>query len=256
MEPDLIPPVVPAGSERSDEVVLMEVCRNGKVLIGEDRGDAIGWEEAEIGAMILYCSPTCHYGHQVRIVWHEKGLSDQIQFIDPTHPPEVVAENHPDGGGLLLVDRDLSLSHPIVILEYLEERFPHPLLYPLEPSERAVTRTAIFRIYEEWYTVVDELLNAGEKKASRLRKQLRERLTEALPLFAARPYFLSSDFSILDCLLAPLLWRLPSLGIDLVRESKPLRLYAQRLFRRASWQASLSEEEREMKPPLEFLAAP
>lgn len=206
--------------------------------------------------MILYCSPTCYYGHQVRIVWREKNLADPIEFIDTTDPPDVVAEHHPDGGGLMLVDRDLALSHPIAILEYLEERFPHPLLYPIDPADRAMMRTAMFRIYDSWYKAVDEMIGAGEKKAARLRKQLREQLIEAMPLFAARPYFMSSEFSILDCVLAPLLWRLPTLGIDLVRESKPLRLYAQRLFRRESWQQSLSEKEREMKPPLEFLAAP
>ncbi len=69
------------------------------------------------------------------------------------------------------------------------------------------------------------------------------------PIFIEKPFFMSDEFTLVDCCIAPVLWRLPSLGIDIrpSKQSKPLLTYMDRLFKRESFQESLSEQEREMR---------
>ncbi|GAB6067894.1 stringent starvation protein SspA [Methylothermus subterraneus] len=196
--------------------------------------------------MILYCSPICPYSHQVRFVWHEKGIHGDIRFIDSQNPPPELAELNPYGDTPTLVDRELVLYEPKIIIEYLDERYPHPPLYPLEPMARAHTRMVIHRIHRDWYRLLEEIQRSQEKKAAQLRTQLQEELIAAAPLFAAKPYFLSDEFSLIDCVLAPLLWRLPWLGLEFSQTPRPIFDYAQRLFSRPSFRRSLSGPEKEM----------
>ena len=65
-------------------------------------------------------------------------------------------------------------------------------------------------------------------------------------VFAESPYFLSDAFSLVDCCIAPLLWRLKVLGIELPPQARAIQSYAERVFDRDAFQASLSEVEREM----------
>jgi RNA polymerase-associated protein len=69
------------------------------------------------------------------------------------------------------------------------------------------------------------------------------------PIFEEKPFFMSEEFTLVDCCIAPILWRLPSLGIDIrpSKQSKPLLAYMDSLFDRESFQESLSEREREMR---------
>ncbi|NOR81239.1 MAG: stringent starvation protein A, partial [Methyloprofundus sp.] len=149
-----------------------------------------------------------------------------------------------------LVERDLVLYDARIIMEYLDERFPHPPLHQMDPVSRAYARMVIKRIDQDWYHLLDEVLNSGEKKSARAKKMLKESLIAAVPLFAAHEFFMSDDFSLIDCTLAPLLWRLHSIGIELPESASVINAYAQRLFAREGFIASLSEEEQEMaKPP-------
>ncbi len=200
--------------------------------------------------MILYCSPICPYSHQVRFVWHEKSIHADIRFIDPTDPPEDVIDLNPYGNTPTLIDRELVLYEPNIIIEYLDERYPHPPLYPLEPMARAQARMLIHRIHRDWYRIAEEIQNSREKKAAQARKLLYEGLIAATPLFAAKPYFLSDEFSLVDCMLAPLLWRLPLLGIALPQEARPILDYSQRIFARPAFRQSLSKQEKEIAEPL------
>lgn len=180
------------------------------------------------------------------MVWFEKAIQADIEYIDPDNPPEDVIELNPYGNTPTLVDRELVLFDAKIIMEYLDERFPHPPLHPMEPVARAQARMLIHRIDRDWYSLLKEIETSGDKKASRTRKLLRERLIAAAPIFASKPYFLSDEFSLVDCALAPLLWRLPILGIDLPKEAAAINNYAQRLFSREGFQKSLSEKEIEM----------
>lgn len=185
--------------------------------------------------------------HQVRIVLAEKGVNVEIKHVDPDNLPESLIEVNPYNNVPTLVDRDLVLYNSDIVMEYLDERFPHPPLMPVYPVARAKSRLMMLRIELDWYSLVETIMLGGSKSEA-ARKQLSEELTAIAPIFAEMPYFMSEDFSLVDCCLAPLLWRLPELEIELLGNgSKELRLYMQRVFERESFQASLTDIEREIR---------
>jgi len=133
-------------------------------------------------------------------------------------------------------------------MEYLDERFPHPPLMPVDPVSRAKTRLALHRIEHDWYGLIGELSGKSDRAMSRARKRLRDSLTAAVDLFAFKAFFLSDEFSLLDCYITPILWRLPHWGIELPSEATPIVDYAERMFCRPAFRTSLTEAEREMRP--------
>jgi len=196
--------------------------------------------------MTLFSSPTCAMSHCARFVLHEKGVAADVEYYDPADPPEDLLELNPTGISPTLIERDLVLYDSRIIMEYLDERFPHPPLHQMDPVSRANARMLIKRIDQDWYQLLDEILYSGEKKSARAKKMLRESILSAAPIFAARPFFMSDEFSLIDCAIAPLLWRLPSIGIDVAAPNEVITNYAQRIFRRPAFKRSLSEDEKEM----------
>lgn len=196
--------------------------------------------------MTLFSSPNCAMSHCARFVLFEKGIVADIEYYDPTEPPEDLLELNPNGTSPTLVERDLVLYDSRIIMEYLDERFPHPPLHQMDPVSRATTRMLIKRIDQDWYSLLEEILQAGEKKSTRTKKILRESILAAAPVFAARPFFMSDEFSLVDCAVAPLLWRLPSIGIDISTPNEAITQYANRIFNRPAFKRSLSETEKEM----------
>ncbi len=190
-----------------------------------------------------------HYSHRVRIVLAEKGVAVDIIDIDPDNKPEELADLNPYNDLPTLVDRELVLYEPNVMMEYLDERFPHPPLLPVYPVARAQSRLMIYRIQKDWCSLADTILDGKDAAAAeRARKELRESLVAATPIFAEKPFFLNDEFTIVDCCLAPLLWRLPLMGIELPeKQVKPILKYMDRIFSRDSFKASLSEQEQEMR---------
>ena len=205
---------------------------------------------ARRSVMTLFSSPTCAMSHCTRLAMHEKGVTAEIEYFDPSDPPESLLELNPNGTSPTLVERELVLYDARIIMEYLDERFPHPPLHQMDPVSRANARMIIKRIDQDWYHLLDEVLNSGEKKSARAKKMLKESLIAAVPLFAANEFFMGEEYSLIDCTLAPLLWRLPDIGIDLPESAQAIDAYSSRLFKRDAFIASLSEEEQEMaKPP-------
>jgi stringent starvation protein A len=196
--------------------------------------------------MTLYSGGLCPYSHRVRIVLAEKGVSVDILNVDFDNFPQELLELNPYQTVPTLVDRDLVLYQSNIIMEYLDERFPHPPLLPVYPVARAKSRLMMYRIDRDWYELVVNI-EEGKKTADANRKELRESLISLSPVFADMKYFLSEDFSMVDCYLAPLLWRLPALGIELPNSATAIKNYAARIFRRESFQASLTEAERELR---------
>jgi len=199
--------------------------------------------------LACYSDPADHYCHRVRLVLAEKGIAAEIIEVQPGRCPPRLAEANPYGSVPTLVDRDLALYESTVVMEYLEERYPHPPLMPVYPVARANTRLLIHRIQRDWCALVDRILDTRCKEAERVqaRKELRESLTGVSPLFGDKPYFLSEEMSLVDCCLLPILWRLPVLGIELPRPAKPLLDYMERQFAREAFKASLSAVERDMR---------
>lgn len=203
---------------------------------------------AKRSSMTFYSDPADHLSHRVRIVLAEKGVAVEIHDVDPDNKPEDLASLNPYNTLPTLVDRDLVLYEANVMMEYLDERFPHPPLLPVYPVARAQSRLWINRIEKDWCALIAVIEGGKVKEAEKARKELIESLVAIAPIFKEMPYFMSEDFSIVDCCVAPILWRLPVYGIELPeKQAKPLLQYMERLFERESFIASLSEAEREMR---------
>ena len=197
--------------------------------------------------MTLYSKPTCIHSHRTRLVLSEKNINIEIINIDGPDLPEDLMDLNPYHTVPTLVDRDLILYNSRVIIEYLDERFPHPPLMPVDPVTRAQFRMALFRLESDWYPFAEKFEIDNERKlASKSRKILKESILASIDLFAAKQYFLSDYFSLVDCSIAPILWRLPVYGIDLGSQAGPIQQYMQRVFSRRSFQESLTEFEQEM----------
>ncbi len=200
-------------------------------------------------SMTLFSDASGHYSHRVRMVLAEKGVTVDIVDVDPNNKPEDLAEINPYNSLPTLLDRELVLYEANVIMEYLDERFPHPPLLPVYPVQRALSRLWITRVEKEWSGRLD-LLVAGkgrETVLTRARKELRESVIAVAPIFAEKPFFMNEEFTLVDCCVAPILWRLNSVDIELPeRSTKPLHKYMQKIFARESFRASLTETELEL----------
>ena len=197
--------------------------------------------------MNLFTSPTCPYSHLARIVLAEKDITFESIDVNLDAPPEDLSELNPYNTVPTLIDRDLVLYDSRVIIEYLDERFPHPPLMPVDPVSRAKTRLALHRVEKDWYPLMHDIMHKGEKTVAKSRKILRESIVSSNELFEVMPFFLSEDYTLVDATIAPLLWRLPTLGIELPAEAKAVADYAERIFSREAFQLSLTEAETEMR---------
>ena len=199
---------------------------------------------AKRSSMMFYTSNNDHYGHSIKIVLAEKGVAvDVIEAALTQIPPEVMQFN-PHKTLPILVDRDLILHEQNVIMEYLDERFPHPPLLPVYPVARAQSRMWIHRIQRDWSARVDAILSGklSDAEKEKCREELLDSFASVSPIFSHKPYFMSDDFTLVDCCVAPILWRLSELEIQLPKKKcAHLSAYADRLFRRVSFQASLSK---------------
>lgn len=200
-------------------------------------------------SMTFFSDPSSHYSHRVRIVLAEKGVTVDVVDVDPDNPPSELADLNPYNALPTLVDRDLVLYEPNIMMEYLDERFPHPPLLPVYPVARANSRLMIHRIQKDWCRLVDQILEDPSAKSSdTARKELQESLQATAPLFGEMPFFLSEEFTIVDCCIAPILWRLPALGIELdAKQAKPISKYMERIFSRDGFKASLSDLEEDIR---------
>lgn len=202
----------------------------------------------ERSAVTLFSNPTCFYSHRTRLVMAEKSINIEIINVDGTDILEDLIDLNPYHSVPTLVDRDLVLYDSRVIIEYLDERFPHPPLMPVDPVTRAQFRLALYRIEKDWHTLADQIEAAAKKRqATRARKILQESILASAEVFAAKTYFLSDEFSLVDCTIAPILWRLPMYGIQLDGLAQPILRYMEKVFLRSSFQESLTEHEQEMR---------
>lgn len=198
--------------------------------------------------MTLFSDPTDPWSHRTRLVLAEKSVN--IDYIDVQHGnlPEDLLDLNPYNSVPTLVDRELVLYDSRVIVEYLDERFPHPPLMPVDPVTRAQYRLYLYRIERDWYSLADEIVASGDRKLStRARKALQDSIVATAEVFAAKKFFLSDEFSLVDCSIAPIFWRLPVFGIELPAQARPILRYMDTVFSRSSFQFSLTELEQEMR---------
>ena len=197
--------------------------------------------------MSLYSDPTDPASHAVRFVLAEKAINVEIHHVTMDDKPEDLNDLNPYSAILTLVDRDLVLYEPQIIMEYLDERFPHPPLMPVDPVARASNRLYRYRVQRDFYALVDDVENGDRGVSSAARKCLRDHLSTLAPIFAQKTYFMSDDYSLVDCYLAPILWRLPAYGVRLPAHAKALQTFADRIFEREAFVQSLTEAEYELR---------
>jgi RNA polymerase-associated protein len=196
--------------------------------------------------MTLYSGSSDPYSHRARIVLAEKGVTFDLYEIDVDNQVDALVEINPYNTVPTLVDRDLVLYESEIIMEYLDERFPHPPLMPVYPVARARSRLMLHRVNRDWYTLMNKILSRHTSpiELQDAKKALYESIVSVAPMFKELPFFLSEEFSLVDCAIAPLLWRLRSMGIFLPPEAKAIQDYAKRLFAREAFQVSLTDAER------------
>ncbi len=197
--------------------------------------------------MVLYSDSISPASHCVRLVLAEKDINVEINYIEDGERPEALIEINPYNSVLTLIDRDLVLYDEQIIMEYLDERFPHPPLLPVDPVNRAGNRQLRFRVLKDLYSLIDDLESSDSTKVSNAQKNMKDNLTAIVPAFVHKPYFMSDEYTLVDCCMAPLLWRLPEYGVKLPVSARPLEQYADRLFERDAFQSSLSEAEKEIR---------
>ncbi len=201
--------------------------------------------------MILYSERDDHYSQRVRIILAEKDISAEIKEMSIEEVPDDILSISPYQKLPILVDRDLALHDPAVMMEYLDERFPHPPMLPVYPVSRANCRTLMLRIDREWCPLLDELIESkkSEKELMKIREELLHEISSIAPTFKEFKFFMNDEFTLVDCYFVTILWRLPSVGIKLPvnRHLKPLLDYQNSLFKRTSFLNSLSTIERDLK---------
>tara|TARA_B100000949_G_scaffold208434_1_gene200243 strand:+ start:74 stop:676 length:603 start_codon:yes stop_codon:yes gene_type:complete len=199
--------------------------------------------------MELYSGNTCIRSHQVRFVLAEKGILTEINNVDGSVVPEDLMALNPYVSLPTLIDRELILYDSRVIVEYLDERYPHPPLMPVSPVERAKLRLGLVTIERDFVEPAVALdLVLGTRVENAHRKKLKSLLTSSADLFGIKPFFLSDVFTIVDCVIAPILWRLNLFGIELPGNQKSIDAYMERIFSRVAFKESMTEDEEEMRP--------
>ena len=195
-------------------------------------------------AILLFSLPNCLESHRTRIVIKEKEISAEIHEVDLNNIPEEIKILSPYDEYPSLVDRELVLQNSRVIIEYLDERFPHPPLLPVDPISRAKFRLALNEIEHNWYSKYAEAYN-DEVLDEKFITEIKNYFLEIAPLIKKK-FFMSDDFGLVDCSIAPLLWRLKSLDFDLAENNKVIADYSERIFEREAFQDSLTETEKEL----------
>ena len=199
--------------------------------------------------MELYSGNTCIRSHQVRFVLAEKGILTEINNVDGSVVPEDLMALNPYVSLPTLIDRELILYDSRVIVEYLDERYPHPPLMPVSPVERAKLRLGLATIERDFIEPAVALdLVLGTRVENAHRKKLKSLLTSSADLFGIKPFFLSDVFTIVDCVIAPILWRLDLFGIGLSGNQESINSYKERVFSRVAFKESMTEDEEEMRP--------
>ena len=202
-------------------------------------------------SMALFSDPCDHYCQRVRIVLEEKGISSEIIDTDKNNINADILEVSPYSTLPVLVDRDVCLYDSVTLMEYLDERFPHPPLLPVYPVARANIRLYIKRIANDWCTIFDRLVDEKLKEAEekKLKKELKALIVSSNPIFKEKPFFMNEEFSLVDCCIAPILWRLPQVGIEIPNDAKnkPVNGYMKKVFTRDAFIRSLTELEREIR---------
>ncbi|MDM1785600.1 glutathione S-transferase N-terminal domain-containing protein [Acinetobacter bereziniae] len=204
-------------------------------------------ENAPQQGITLYSHEDDFRSHWIRFLLAEKQIKHTLIIVE--EDDEDLASLNPYNQLPMLIENDLKLFKTHIISEYLDDRYRQNKLYADAPAPRAEQRQYIWRFEQDWFKLVDTMLrhpdtlNAAEKKKAQ--QQLKDTLVSLTPLFQHYPYFMSDNFTILDCMLAPIFVRLKHMGIELPKQQcRPILLYCQRIFSRPAFLKSMTFQEK------------
>lgn len=197
--------------------------------------------------MALFSAPDCIFSHSCRFVLVEKAVECDIMDTSENEAAHELAQLNPYNETPALVDRDLVIYGSQIINEYLEERLPHPPLMPVDPVNRARARLIMMRFDREWISVYARTAGSRQSLTADQRKEIRDGLISMSPTLSEQPYMLGEEFTLVDCVFAPFLWRLPVMGIELPHQASSVIGYSERLFNRPAFSACLTEFEKDMR---------
>lgn len=197
--------------------------------------------------MTLFADPKDLQGHSVRLVLMEKDINVEINYVTDENKPEDLNTLNPYGKLLTLIDRDLVLYDSQIMMEYLDERYPHPPLMPVDPVARAANRQLRYRISQDLFPLAFDIENGDDLLMEKSKKLLRDNLLILSPIFDQFKYFMSDEFSLVDLCMSTILWRLEHWDIRLGLSGKQLTKYGEQIFEMETFQNSLSDFEREMR---------
>jgi len=204
-------------------------------------------ESAPLQGITLYSHADDFRSHWIRYVLTEKQIKYHLILVDSDD--EDLASLNPYNQLPMLIENDLKLFISQIISEYIDDRYRQNKLYADAPMQRAEQRQYIWRLEQDWLRLADILLchsdTLSQPEQKQARQELKDTLVSLTPLFQHFPYFMSENFTILDCMLAPIFIRLKSMGIELPRQHcRPILLYCQRIFSRPAFVKSMTQQEK------------
>ncbi|MCK4088147.1 starvation protein A [Acinetobacter radioresistens] len=204
-------------------------------------------ENTPLQGITLYSHADDFRSHWIRLVLAEKQIKYHLVLVD--HEDEDLASLNPYNRLPMLVEQDLKLFNTVIISEYIDDRYRQNKLYADAPMQRAEQRQYIWRLEQDWLRLADILLchtdTLSQPEQKQAQQELKDTLVSLTPLFQHFPYFMSENFTILDCMLAPIFIRLKSMGIELPRQHcRPILLYCQRIFSRPAFVKSMTQQEK------------
>ena len=176
--------------------------------------------------MKLYSNSTDPFSHRCRIVLFEKGMDFDVIDVDLDNKTEDLAILSPYSASPVLEERDLILTDPNIINEYIDERFPHPQLMPPDPVMRARARLFLKDFESELFVHMKDLEAKESKVRENAKKTVTNQLIKLSPILDKQEFLLHDEYSMLDVAMAPLLWRLDYYEIKLGNQCKSLLKYA------------------------------
>lgn len=204
-------------------------------------------ENAPLQGITLYSHTDDFRSHWIRFLLAEKKIKHHLILVE--EHDEDIASLNPYNRLPMMIENELKLFNTAIISEYLDDRYRQNKLYADAPAPRAEQRQYIWRFEQDWLNLADIILRHPDtlNKPDRLKaqKKLRDTLISLTPLFQHYPYFMSEQFTILDCMLAPIFIRLNAMGIELPKQQcRPIHLYCQRIFSRPAFIKSMTVQEK------------
>lgn len=183
----------------------------------------------------LYQESSSLDADRIAITLLEKNILSDAVYVDITNPPEDLLDINQQLILPTLETKEVTLYYSSIILEFLDERFPHPPLLPHDPINRGKFRLILKRIINEWYPLLEKIIKKGEadKKSS---KAINDLLLRFDPLFEGNIYFQGNDFGMIDASLAPFFWYLQQFQIDIPEKATATKEYSANLLLRESVQ--------------------